>query len=300
MHVRRSAAETVAGSTQLFQLVSQSLAALVRSPAAVVVLFLPFAIVSAVGGEILDRIYPGMTGADMAAYFSRLTFNEVLDVLAAIGVLWLVQFYFYLKAAIGWHRYLLLGERPWSRGLRLGRIERRYISRTVAITLLVVLGMFGLLFVFWSIGGALSHFVMPWRSGMSPPWAYALLWVRFVGFPLVCMAISILFVGIIVLRFSVTLVERALDRDSLDFRDAWDATTSWRGPVVVFVIVAGIAAGLASFLDQALENLMPGLAGTVVSVTISTASGFCLAALHATAITLLYREATRRTEDVFD
>ncbi|MBB4301459.1 hypothetical protein GGD81_000474 [Rhodobium orientis] len=283
----------------MFQLVSQSLAVLARHPAVAALLFLPFAIYGAVGDEIFDWYYNGMTAENVGFLIFRVPLNRIKGVLASSGLLLIGQFYLYLIAAIGWHRYLILGERPWSRGLLPGRIERRFFYRVVVLALVVVFAFAGLALILLAIGYALNVYVLPWLSEMSAPWLRALLWVRGVLFQLGFVVIAVLVVSIIMLRLWVALVDRALERDNLNMRDAWGATASWRGRVLVFVVVTLIARVLASLLAEALENLLPGSVAMVVSVTTSAAISFCVAALDLTAITLLYREVTRRTEDVF-
>ncbi|MCW2306718.1 hypothetical protein [Rhodobium gokarnense] len=299
IQMRWGAAVTVAGSASLFQLVSQSLAVLARHPAAIAYLFLPFAVSGVVGTEIFDRVYPGITGEKAAALFSLMTVRQILDVLAALALVMVVQFYFYLKAALGLHRYLLLGERPWSRGLRLGRTERRFFYRIVSITLIVLFALLCLGFIAVGVGYVFDTFILPWAVKMPGQGVRTLLWVRTAGLRWATSALAGLLIGIIVLRLSVALVDRALGRDDLGLRQAWAVTAPWRGRVVVFAIVAGITGQLGPLLPPTVESLLPAPADTVVSMTVSAAFSLCMAAFNLTAIALLYRKVIVRTEDVF-
>ena len=141
----------------------------------------------------------------------------------------------YAWAAIGWHRFVLLGEDGgWIPDLRGGRLLG-YVGRALLLGLVMILVAVALF-----LPGAL---VIGTLAAISEYLAALVGSVAYVAF--------VLFMIVLFYRLSPILPAAAVDR-RLAFREAWDATSGSAGAmllIAVLTFVLSLLAQIPTFLD---------------------------------------------------
>lgn len=210
--------------------------------------------------------------------------TEALHIAANIAVMTIVA----ATVLVGWHRFVLLGEKAWNRVpiVALGRRELRYLLAWAGLSLLFLV----LFVVAWAFILALFFFAMAViklvllmaAAGNAIPLGETR---QFVVLEVVAIPVAMLAAAFVAIRLSLVLPAMALDRDRA-MRQAWSLSSGcgWRLALASFatlvpveVVNLGIAFGawaaqgtglfyLLALLAAAGHVLLIVVTGTVLSL----------------------------------
>ena len=173
----------------------------------------------------------------------------------------------YLNVVIGWHRFLVRGEAPWSVGFKLGGREFRYFYNSIAIGIIALAVVLPCVFVIERLLGG-------------------------IGAGLLSQAISFFATAAIiaiVLRLSPVLVDVALERKPVGLVQSWKRMTPLAGQIVGVGIIVAVLAMASAGIDRFVVALPIGLFfKAALTATNATAMLFLAGMTTTAAVTLAY------------
>lgn len=184
----------------------------------------------------------------------------------------------WLLVCTAWHRFVLVGEAPWSQGILPTRREGGYLLSSLLITLIGV----GVLLLTVPVQTGLLILLAKPGSGMLWTVLFVTLWLQ----------LSLML--FVIFRYSLVLPAIGIDGPRLRLRESWRLSKPYAKALFTLAVSVATVAVLAVVLsgDHDQKRVFDYTA-SLLSRALTAPLQFVLFFVSLTAVSLVYREATK-------